>query len=231
MTSSSGCGLKTSAVQGVGPPGELVARYRDVLPFRLTEHQERAIADLAGGSWPGRARAAAIEVSGVRVSEDEPDNVALLVDVQAAFRERGQPEYLSSEEIIGALKARAERPWADWNKGRGISAAQLAHRLRGFSAGPWGLRTRKTRLDVTKTAQRWHRADFADPWSRYVTADPEHPEQTNESGSQPAISRPEHLSTVPGQEMAIQPMLTGLVPGVPAAQWENGNDGDDRWTL
>jgi ATP-dependent DNA helicase RecG len=28
------------------PPGELVARYRDVLPFRLTEHQERAIAEI-----------------------------------------------------------------------------------------------------------------------------------------------------------------------------------------
>ncbi|MGZ8696312.1 MAG: ATP-dependent DNA helicase RecG [Gaiellaceae bacterium] len=32
----------------LGPPGELVARYRDVLPFQLTEHQERAIADLDG---------------------------------------------------------------------------------------------------------------------------------------------------------------------------------------
>jgi ATP-dependent DNA helicase RecG len=28
------------------PPGELVARYRDVLPFQLTEHQERAIAEI-----------------------------------------------------------------------------------------------------------------------------------------------------------------------------------------
>jgi ATP-dependent DNA helicase RecG len=28
------------------PPGELVRRYRDVLPFRLTEHQERAIAEI-----------------------------------------------------------------------------------------------------------------------------------------------------------------------------------------
>jgi putative DNA primase/helicase len=190
-----------------------------------------SIADLAGGSWPARARAAAIELSGVRVSEDEPVNVALLVDVQAAFRERDQPEYLSSEEIIVTLKARAERPWADWNQGRGITAAQLAHRLRGFSPGPWGLRTRKTRLDASKTAQRWHRADFADAWSRYVTADPEHPEQTDESGSQPAVSRPEHSRAVPGQEMAIQPILTGLVPGVPAAQVENGHDEDDRWTL
>ena len=30
----------------LGEPGELVGRYRDVLPFRLTEHQERAIAEI-----------------------------------------------------------------------------------------------------------------------------------------------------------------------------------------
>jgi ATP-dependent DNA helicase RecG len=32
----------------LGPPGELVGRYRGVLPFELTEHQERAIAELDG---------------------------------------------------------------------------------------------------------------------------------------------------------------------------------------
>jgi ATP-dependent DNA helicase RecG len=32
----------------LGPPGELVGRYRGVLPFKLTEHQERAIAELDG---------------------------------------------------------------------------------------------------------------------------------------------------------------------------------------
>jgi ATP-dependent DNA helicase RecG len=41
-----------STAPALGQPGELVARYRDALPFRLTEHQERAIAeidaDLAG---------------------------------------------------------------------------------------------------------------------------------------------------------------------------------------
>jgi ATP-dependent DNA helicase RecG len=30
----------------LAPPGELVARYRDVLPFRLTEHQEQAIREI-----------------------------------------------------------------------------------------------------------------------------------------------------------------------------------------
>jgi ATP-dependent DNA helicase RecG len=37
---------ESEVAPALGPPGELVARYRDVLPFRLTEHQERAIADL-----------------------------------------------------------------------------------------------------------------------------------------------------------------------------------------
>jgi ATP-dependent DNA helicase RecG len=32
----------------LGAPGELVGRYRGVLPFQLTEHQERAIAELDG---------------------------------------------------------------------------------------------------------------------------------------------------------------------------------------
>jgi ATP-dependent DNA helicase RecG len=37
---------ESEVAPALGPPGGLVARYRDVLPFRLTEHQERAIADL-----------------------------------------------------------------------------------------------------------------------------------------------------------------------------------------
>jgi ATP-dependent DNA helicase RecG len=39
---------ESEVAPALGPPGELVARYRDVLPFRLTEHQELAIADLDG---------------------------------------------------------------------------------------------------------------------------------------------------------------------------------------
>ncbi len=39
---------ESEVAPALGPPGDLVARYRDVLPFQLTEHQERAIADLDG---------------------------------------------------------------------------------------------------------------------------------------------------------------------------------------
>jgi hypothetical protein len=183
-----------------------------------------AIADLAGGEWPTRARAAALALSSVRAIDDEPDNVMLLADVQVVFQ-GCRDDYLSSDEIVTALKTLAERPWVDWNKGRGISPAQLARRLRDFGSGP-GLRTRKTRLDATRTAQRWHRVDFADPWSRYLSADtgvdltfnPEHPEQTNESGPELAISNPEQNAIVPGSETRVEPMFTEVVPGVPGSE-------------
>jgi ATP-dependent DNA helicase RecG len=37
---------ETEVAPELAAPGELVDRYRDVLPFRLTEHQERAIAEI-----------------------------------------------------------------------------------------------------------------------------------------------------------------------------------------
>jgi ATP-dependent DNA helicase RecG len=37
---------ETSVARALGEPGELIARYREVLPFTLTEHQERAIAEI-----------------------------------------------------------------------------------------------------------------------------------------------------------------------------------------
>ena len=155
----------------------------------------------------------------MRVSEDETISVKLLGDVQVVFSERGLPEYLSSEDIIATLKALPDSPWADWNYGRGITAAQLASRLRDFGTGPHGLRTRKTRLseDKTKTAQRWHREDFTDAWSRYVTVDPEHREQTDGFQPQFAISHPELGGDVPASGESREPMSTELVPRVPAS--------------
>ena len=38
--------LEREVAPELEPPGELVARYRDVLPFELTEHQERSLAEI-----------------------------------------------------------------------------------------------------------------------------------------------------------------------------------------
>jgi ATP-dependent DNA helicase RecG len=39
---------ESEVAPALGPPGELVGRYRGVLPFTLTKHQERAISELDG---------------------------------------------------------------------------------------------------------------------------------------------------------------------------------------
>ena len=41
-----GRGSRASLGEALPPPGELVARYRALLPFALTEHQEHAIAEI-----------------------------------------------------------------------------------------------------------------------------------------------------------------------------------------
>ena len=193
-----------------------------------------AVADLAGGPWPARARTAALALSGIREADDEPENVQLLADVRAVFEDTTD-EHLSSDTIIAGLKALSERPWADWNKGRGISPAQLARRLREFGAGqPGGLRTSKTRLDASRTAQRWHRADFSDAWKRYLDGDPspdlasnpEHPEQPNKHRPEPAFSNPEQGCSVPVSNNAISSMFPASVPGVPVSDADPGTVAD-----
>jgi hypothetical protein len=171
------------------------------------------VADLVGGEWPARARAAALDLSGVRVSDEQPIDAQLLADVRTVFEDRGDPDYLSSEDIITVLRAMTERPWADWNKGRGMSPAQLANRLRDFGDGSGGLHTRETRIG-TKTGKRWHREDFFDAWARYTPSNPQHPQQPNRNGPELEISEPQHSQDVAGCEDAILSMNTGSVAGV-----------------
>ncbi len=190
------------------------------------------IADLAGGDWPARARAAALALSGVRVFEDESVNVMLLADVREVFRVRGEPEYLSSEDIIVTLRALPQRQWSDWNNGRGITPSQFAKRLRDFGTGPHGLRTRETRTG-DKTGKRWHREDFADAWSRYVPADPPHSQQTNKSWPSAVISDPQQSTDVARPETPVQPVFTRVVaevaPSAPDPDAQKGSSTEGAW--
>jgi Protein of unknown function (DUF3631)/Bifunctional DNA primase/polymerase, N-terminal len=219
----------------------------------------RMLAAAAGAAWPTRADAAALALSGWASENAEELGVRLLGDVQSIFEDRLDEVCLSSEDLTTSLKALEERPWSDWNKGRGLSVAQLAKMLRGFGTAPLGLHTRKTRLDAERTAQRWHRADFADAWTRYLPPqipspdplNPEHPEQTNETGPQHAniqpgtrtacsgTSRnkdgpgvnvpgvPEQEQSVPASKNKVSSMSTAFVPGVPAKSAPERGSGPD----
>lgn len=101
-----------------------------------------SIAALAGDSgWREVAETSALTLSGISAHDDEPVNTRLLADVRRVFDELGDP-HLSAKDLIEGLGAFPESEWTDWNKGRGLTAAQLGKRLRGFGSGPHGLRPR-----------------------------------------------------------------------------------------
>jgi hypothetical protein len=89
-----------------------------------------AVADLAGGSWPARARAAAVWLSG---GQDAPSiREILLSDIR---------------QIIHAARAKAVDEWKAWQKGgrkgvrprvvRKIGSTNLVHELRNLEHRPW----------------------------------------------------------------------------------------------
>jgi putative DNA primase/helicase len=61
-----------------------------------------AIADLAGGEWPKRARAAALSLSGDEAVEDGSINVKLLADIRSAFVQR-KVDRMTTDDIVGYL--------------------------------------------------------------------------------------------------------------------------------
>jgi len=121
-----------------------------------------AIADLAGGDWPARARRAALALS---IAPDEDDRSsraqALLGDVRGIF-ERAKAERLTTKELLKELVGLEGRPWADYGRGKGLSAHQMAAILRRFT-----IQTRNIRV-ATGVMKGYFVADFTDAFARYL---------------------------------------------------------------
>jgi putative DNA primase/helicase len=180
-----------------------------------------SVADLAGGDWPERARRAAQELLTGHATEDESITVALLSDVREVFTTDRQ-EHLSSEMLIASLKRLPDRPWADWNRGAGMSPAQLARHLRAFGSKPGGLRTQMTWLaDENRSARRWHKADFEDAWSRYLPAlvenqasNPQGPKDSNGANDLASDRNPKGAANLTGSQNAVSSMNSGSLTGL-----------------
>jgi hypothetical protein len=129
-----------------------------------------AVADLAGGNWPERARRACLAMTG-----DEPDDAAsgtrLLADLKEIWDAERDPsrgiyaEYLFTKTILQRLRDMDESPWSEWGrKNEPITARGLATLLR-----PYGVRSQSVRIGE-QTSKGYARADLTDPWTRYVTS-------------------------------------------------------------
>jgi Protein of unknown function (DUF3631)/DnaB-like helicase N terminal domain len=144
---------------------------RPDLPERLDDRAADAwepllaIADLAGGDWPKRARRAALVLSADEVRDEDSDRVQLLADIRRALDLDGG-DRLSTAALLATLTGDEEAPWATYGRGdKPLGAHALAGLLR-----PFGIRSRTVRLEDGTTPKGFKREQFEDAWERYAPA-------------------------------------------------------------
>jgi putative DNA primase/helicase len=119
-----------------------------------------AIADAAGGHWPGLARKVAVMLSG-NARGDESPGVTMLGDIHKV-RDKRRIDRIRTTDLITALTAMEDRPWSEWNEGGPITGSQLARLLKPFQIGPTTIRI------GTETAKGYWFSDFDDAFARYL---------------------------------------------------------------
>lgn len=119
-----------------------------------------AIAEVAGGDWPERARAAALALSGEDAAPASR-GVELLADIRNIFAERGT-DRIASATLIEALTGLDERPWADFRDGEPITPKNVAELL-----SPFGMRSKSIRIE-DETPKGYLREQFEDAFERYL---------------------------------------------------------------
>lgn len=183
-----------------------------------------AIADLAGGEWPERARKAALALSGAAVDGEESVRELLLADIRDAFHKPDEMQSIFTQDLLDDLCGREDRPWGEWKAGKSLSAGQLARLLKPFGVRPGPLR------DGARTGKGYALRDFADAFARYLPpSDPSHPTQSNAGAGLPASPSRHSLNGVTGRESGPNPYGAGVVTGVTApdtdAGWEKVKNG------
>lgn len=127
-----------------------------------------AMADAAGGHWPDTARVSAVSLVSAGRGDREGLGVRLLGDLRAVF---GDAEYLATDELLTALHALDESPWADL-RGKALDARALSYRLGKYGIGPKQIKA------INRKGYR--REDLADAWSRYLRPDVSHNDRSEE---------------------------------------------------
>lgn len=139
-------------------PDELDDRALDTWEVLL------AIADLAGGDWPERARRAAVALSGAEAREDDSAGIVLLRDLRAVFDARGD-DRLASSAICDDLHEIEESPWADWY-GKPITVRGVAKLLARY-----GIRPKQLWVEAGNV-RGYERESFEDAWARHLLNPP-----------------------------------------------------------
>jgi putative DNA primase/helicase len=148
-------GERIGATEPVMPPG-MINRLADNW-FALL-----AIADIAGGTWPQRARQAAL--AGQVMDADEAALLeTLLGDVRDILDDHGL-DRIASDTLIEHLCQITPRPWVEFGRsGKPITANKLARQLR-----PLGITPVLMRIGTQEPARGYARHQFTEAWARYL---------------------------------------------------------------
>ncbi len=151
-----------------GEIADKAARAEPVMPAELDDRAQDvwealvAVADLAGGTWPARARRAALVLSAARTAAEATAGERLLADLHAAF---GAEERMHTETILARLHEMDEAPWPDWY-GHPLTPRDLARLLK-----PFGVSSADVKIDgVTKKGYK--REDLHEQWTRLAPPEP-----------------------------------------------------------
>lgn len=119
-----------------------------------------AVADLAGGQWPQRARSAATALVAKSREKAPTIGVMLLRDIRTIF-ESSSVTRMPTEDLVERLGEIDESPWGDI-RGKALDARGLSRRLAKYQVSPKLIR------DGAKVYRGYESSDFQDPWARYL---------------------------------------------------------------
>ncbi len=206
--------LRDRISEWAGAHIDVLAVAEPDLPIQLDDRAAEAwwsllaVADLAGGEWPERARnaAKALHAAG---AEDESLGVRLLTDVRSVFDGHIA---MHTKTLLAALNKLEESSWGGWNEGKGLLARDLAKRLK-----PFGVKSKKVKVEGD-SLQGYHRDDLGDAWARYLPSDPPEPPEPPEPSNVHGGSEVPLSDEVPEPENQAEPEIArsnGKVPRVP----------------
>lgn len=148
-----------------------------------------AIADLAGGNWPERARQAALLLTGSTTMQEPAEGSQALADIKELFDVAGE-DRMSSAILADELGKREDRAWSEWRNGKAITKTQLARLLRPYGISPKDIRFKEGVL------KGYYRASLEEVWSRYLPSQPQQTQQPPPDGKNPSSANRDKLRSV-----------------------------------
>ena len=156
--------LRARLADWLEPQHDYIAASRPALPDELDDRAQDvwepllAIADVAGGDWPERARAAALALSTGDEREDDSLTAALLRDIEA-FCAGNEHDRAQTADLLAYLHGVEESPWGDWY-GKTLSAHGLSRLLKRYR-----IKTIPVWVDG-ETVRGYKREQFDDAFAR-----------------------------------------------------------------